>query len=168
MSKMSSEPVTSEATLYEEPQAPPYLLHPHGSPANENEILPIYTEEHNPNAPITIRDLNNILGNPNRAKESDVPIWRKYIDGLGGKQTDEERVFAERCMIKHYFSAIAAGQEDVIALLIENQLVTVDTKMWEMTPLLMAVSEKNVRVVQQLLALGAEPNEFGNAVGSIT
>ena len=51
-----------------------------------------------------------------------------------------------------------------MALLIENHLVTVNTKMMGMTPLLMAVSEKNVKVVQQLLELGAEPNEFGNPV----
>lgn len=164
MSEISPEEAASEAPLHDEPQAPPYILHLHGPPANENESLPIYTEEHDPNAPITIQDLNNILADSHRPKENDVAVWRKYIDGLSRKQTDQESVFAERCMIKHYFSAIAAGQEDVIALLIENHLVKVNTKMTGMTPLLKAVSEKNVRIVQQLLELGAEPNEFGSAV----
>ena len=164
MSGLDSEAVAGRTPLYDEPQAPPYVLHRHGPPSDEIESLPVYTEEHDPNAPLAIRDLNNILGDPSRAKENDIAVWRRYIDGLGGKQTEKEREFAERCMIKHFWSTIAAGQEDVIALLIENHLVTVNTKMMGMTPLLMAISEKNVRVVQQLLGLGADPNEFGNPV----
>jgi Ankyrin repeat len=164
MSEMNPGTVATQVPLYDEPEAPPYVLHRRDPPSDEIESLPIYTEQHDPNAPISIRELNNILKNPHRAQENDVVIWRRYIDGLGGKQTDQERVFAERCMIKHFWSAIAAGQEDVIALLIKNHFVTVETKMMGMTPLLMAVSEKNVRVVQQLLELGAEPNEFGNPV----
>jgi ankyrin repeat protein len=165
MSDITSEAASaSQVPSYEESHAPPYVLHPHGSPSNENESLPIYTEEHDPNAPITIQELKNILTNPYREKENDVSVWRKYISGLGGKQTDGERVFADRCVIKYFFSAIASGQEDVVSLLIESNLVTANTKMIGMTPLLMAVSEKQVRIVQQLLELGAEPNEFGSAV----
>jgi hypothetical protein len=154
----------SGSQIPDEQQAPPYVLHPHGPPVDEIESLPIYTEQHDPNAPITIRELKNILETLNRAKENDVNSWRRYLAGLGGKQTDDEREFAERVTIKHYFGAIAADQEDVIALLFENHLVTANTKMLGMTPLLMAVQKKNVAVVQQLMELGAEPNEFGNPV----
>jgi hypothetical protein len=164
MSEISPAAAACEAPLHDEPQAPPYILHLHGPPGNENESLPIYTEEDDPSAPITIQDLNNILADSHRPKENDVAVWRRYMDGLSRKQTDQESVFAERGIIKHYFSAIAAGQQDVIALLIENHLVEVNTKLAGMTPLLMAVSEKHVRIVQQLLELGAEPNEFGSAV----
>ncbi|KAE9364116.1 ankyrin [Stipitochalara longipes BDJ] len=163
MSGSNFERHSDHVPVYEESQAPPYVSHQDGPPSDEIESLPIYTEQHDPSAPIAIQELNHILRNPQRAKQNDVSIWRRYIEGLGGKQTDEDRVFAGRCIIKHYFMAIAAGQADVVSLLIENHLVTVSTKMLGMTPLLMAVSEKNVRVVQLLLELGAEPDEFGNA-----
>jgi ankyrin repeat protein len=154
----------SQTALPYEQQAPPYVLHPHGPPAAEIESLPIYTAQHDPNAPITIQELNIALGIPNTNKENDVQLWQRYIAGLGGKQTDEERPVGERSAIRHYFSAIKDGQENLISLLIESNLVTASTKMDGKTPLLEAVSNKNVRVAQQLIELGADPNEFGSPV----
>lgn len=155
---------SSQIALPEEQRAPPYVLHPHGPPAAEIESLPIYTVQHDPNAPIDIQELNLVLGIPNRNKENDVQSWQRYIAGLGGRQTDEEKAVAERSTIMHYFSAIKDGQEDLISLLIESNLVTASTKMDGKTPLLEAVLNKNVRVVQQLIELGADPNEFGSPV----
>ena len=154
----------SEIALPHEQQAPPYVLHPHGPPAAEIESLPIYTAQYDPNAPITMQELNIALGISNRIKENDVKVWQRYIAGLGGKQTGEETAVAERSTIKHYFAAITAGQEDLISLLIESNLVTASTKMDGKTPLLEAVLNKNVRVAQQLIELGADPNEFGSPV----
>jgi hypothetical protein len=111
-----------------------------------------------------MQELNIALGISNRIKENDVKVWQRYIAGLGGKQTGEERAVAERSTIKHYFAAITAGQEDLISLLIESNLVTASTKMDGKTPLLEAVLNKNVRVAQQLIELGADPNEFGSPV----
>jgi len=164
MSEVTPKPYSEQSPVYEEPEAPPYVSHRCGAASDEIESLPRYTEQHDPAAPISTQDLNRILKDPWRDTRNDVTVWRRFIEGLGDKQTAEDRVFAERCITKHYFQAIAAGQEDVISLLIDNRLVTLSTKMLGMTPLLMAVSEKNMRVVQLLLELGAEPDEFGNAV----
>jgi ankyrin repeat protein len=164
MSDINSFGPGSQIALPDEQQAPPYVLHPHGPPAAEIESLPIYTAQHDPNTPITIQELNTVLGIPNRIKENDVKVWQRYIAGLGGKQTDEEKTVAERSTIMHYFSAIKAGQENLISLLIESNLVTASTKMDGKTPLLEAVLNKNVRVAQQLIEFGADPNEFGSPV----
>lgn len=158
----------SQIVLSDEQEAPPYVLHPYGSPAAGIETLPIYAAQHDPNAPITIQELNIALGIPNRIQENDVKVWQRYIAGLGGKQTDEEKAVEERTMMMHYFSAIKAGQEDLISLLIENNLVTASTKMGGMTPLLEAILNKNVRIAQLLIKLGADPNEFGSPVSSKT
>jgi hypothetical protein len=158
---------SSPGPLSEEPQAPPYALpgHPLGSVTDQIDSLPIYTEHHDPNSPLTVSELNQILFNEHGARENDVNIWRRYISSHGsGKQTGKQQEVADMFVIRNYFLAIERGQEDVIALLIENQLVTANTKMSEMTPLLFAISKRNVRVVQQLLNLGADPNEFGSPV----
>jgi ankyrin repeat protein len=173
MSKDTAHATAMQGPASEEPQAPPYVLHQHpfrsGPSADEIENLPLYTEHHDPNAPIDIRELNKILCIRDRTRENDVNIWRRYLDSFEqGKQTNEEREIAKAYIITHYFSAIRLGQEDVIALLIENHLVTANTKLGAMTPLLMAVSKKNVSVVKQLLELGADPNEFGGLVSRYT
>jgi Ankyrin repeats (3 copies) len=154
----------SNQLLAEAAEAPPYVLHQHGPPTDEIENLPLYTEQHDPNAPIDLKELNTILSMPDRAKQNDMAVWRRYIDGLGGKQTDPESTVFQQSMFRHFSMAIEAGQEDVIALLIENRFVTANTRLFGWTPLLMAVLQKNVRVVEQLMELGAEPNEFGGPV----
>jgi len=169
MSKHTTDAPASQGPASEEPHAPPYVLHQYpfrsGPLADEIENLPLYTENHDPNAPIDIRELNKILCMRDRARENDVNIWRRYLDSLEqGKQTDEEREIAKAYIITHYFAAIRLGQEDVIDLLIKNHLTTTNTKLGATTPLLMAVSKKNVGVVKQLLDLGADPNEFGGLV----
>jgi hypothetical protein len=168
MDANKTETAASTRPRPQEPQAPPYVLHPRPfepAPAasGETECLPIYTEYHDPNSPISTRELNIALFTENRARENDVNIWRTYINCHGpGKQTEEERAIAETQIITHYFSAIERGQEDVIALLVKSHFVTANTKKSGITPLLMAISRKNVKMVQLLLDLGADPNEFGS------
>jgi ankyrin repeat protein len=154
----------SQSPASEEPQAPPYVLHPRPlQSGDEIEDLPLYTEHHDPNAPIDIRELDKILLFRNRAIENDMKLWRRYLDNCAsGKQTDRDREIAKPYIRPHFFSAIERGQEDVIALLIENHFVTANTQMAGTTPLLMAVLKKNVSVAKQLLNLGADPNEFGS------
>ena len=164
MNDVSPKSQSKESPAYEEPQAPPYVAHRDATASDEIENLPRYTEQHDPSAPISIQDLNRILKDPRRERRNDVTLWKRFIKGFAGMQASKDLVFAERYIIKHFFLAIVAGKEDVISLLIENHLVTVNTKLLGITPLLMAVSEKNVRIVHLLLELGAEPDQFGNAV----
>jgi hypothetical protein len=163
MDTNKADAASSPGPPFEEPSAPSYVLHPHPleSVSGQIESLPIYTEQHDPNSPINIRELNTALWRGLRT--NDVNIWRRYINSnRPGKQTEEEQKFEEAEIANLYFLAIEREQEDVIAMLIENHIVTANTKKSQITPLLMAVSKKNIRLVQLLLDLGADPNEFGS------
>jgi ankyrin repeat protein len=63
------------------------------------------------------------------------------------------------------FLAIDHGDVDIVAFLIENDIITPNTKRLDETPLLRAVTRKNVALVQRLLDLGADKEAFGCAVG---
>lgn len=74
---------------------------------------------------------------------------------------------AKRDTISGFFQAIEDQQDDGIALFLSRNLVTANTtNQYGMTPLLAAVTTKNIRIVQQLLDAGAEPDAFGIAVSS--
>jgi ankyrin repeat protein len=60
------------------------------------------------------------------------------------------------------FYAITRQDSEAIALLIQNNLVTANTTSGAgRTPLLEAISTKNIPTVKELLDFGADPNAFG-------
>ncbi|KFY98267.1 hypothetical protein V498_01532 [Pseudogymnoascus sp. VKM F-4517 (FW-2822)] len=95
----------------------------------------------------------------------DVDTWRQYIEIYppSTKPWDERDANENAFAILTLFLGIDLGKEDVIAFLIENNIVTPNTKRAEETPLLRAVTKKNVRVVKQLLNLGADKDGLGSA-----
>lgn len=99
---------------------------------------------------------------------TDQETWRQYLEIYPPstkpwtERDARENAIAESSL----YASINQGKEDVIAFLIENNIATPNTKLssTEETPLLRAVTQKNVRVVQQLLDLGAEKDAFGSVV----
>lgn len=172
MTSAEAEVVTNQEPATVQPQVPPYTPHPNplGTSDDHIENPPEY---YDPDTPLAFEELYRILSDGTRAQEDDVKIWRRYINTC----RPEERTAGEKNdIVSLYFSAIIANQEDVVALLIENHLVTANTKNAEandtgttktaiLTPLIIAVSGGNVQMTRRLLELGADPNEFGCAVG---
>jgi ankyrin repeat protein len=66
-------------------------------------------------------------------------------------------------IVKSFFSAITSKSDEIVALPIENNLITANTKNGHgVTPLLAAVGVgRNVRMVQELLDFGAEVDGWG-------
>jgi ankyrin repeat protein len=83
-------------------------------------------------------------------------------------EEEDEEAKEKRNVIKGYFEAIGKEQGDVIELFLSRNLVTANTTDEDgQTPLLAAVKTKNVKIVQQLLDAGAEPDAFGVVVSVI-
>jgi len=167
MSGDKVEVIANHEPVAEGSQAPPYIQHrdPLELLGDRIEYLPLYREQDDPNCPLTIHEVDDILRVHTRARENDLNIWKRYLDGCEArKKRADESVY----IIPHYFLAIENGQEDVVTFLIENDFVTANTLMFNLTPyttpLLKAISTSNVRMVQLLLELGANPNEFGCVV----
>ncbi|OBT41190.1 hypothetical protein VE00_08108 [Pseudogymnoascus sp. WSF 3629] len=95
----------------------------------------------------------------------DLETWRQYaqIYPPSTKSWDERDAKENAFAASSLFLGINLGKDDVIAFLIENGFVTPNTKLAEETPLLRAVAKINVRVVKQLLDLGAEKDALGSA-----
>lgn len=75
--------------------------------------------------------------------------------------TDEVMRIRE-AIVTGFFDAISKGRRDVIAMFINNNLVSVETtNMFKKTPLLAAIDAKNVQIVQWLIGFGADVNAFG-------
>ncbi|KFX86934.1 hypothetical protein V490_08705 [Pseudogymnoascus sp. VKM F-3557] len=95
----------------------------------------------------------------------DIESWRQYLEIYPPptKPWDErdaqENFFAESSL----FFGIDFGKEEVISFLIENGIVTPNTKRDGETPLLRAVTKKNVQMVKYLLDLGADKDALGSA-----
>lgn len=96
----------------------------------------------------------------------DLETWRQYVQIYppSTKSWDERDAKENAFVASSLFMGINLGKDDVIAFLIENGIVTPNTKMAEETPLLRAVAKTNVRVVKQLLDLGAEKDALGSVV----
>ena len=68
-------------------------------------------------------------------------------------------------IVKELFNAISRGDAEAIALLIQHNLITANTiSETGQTPLLEAVSNKNIAIVKELLDFGADYNKFGVVV----
>ena len=65
-------------------------------------------------------------------------------------------------IVRSFFNAITTKKDEAVAVMIEHNLVTVNTTgATGQTPLLTAVSVGNVRMVQELVDLGADVNGYG-------
>ncbi|KAF8847402.1 hypothetical protein BDZ45DRAFT_607504 [Acephala macrosclerotiorum] len=93
--------------------------------------------------------------------EDTVRLWKNFIDAPGGKAVLSAN---EQFLTSSFFSAIQEGEEEVVTLLIQSNLVSPNTALRGETPLLKAVATRNVRMVETLLGLGADRNAFGNVV----
>jgi len=72
-------------------------------------------------------------------------------------------------IVVELFRAIRREESETIALLIQNNLVTANTRSESgRTPLLEAISTKIIHIVKQLLDFGADPNAFSTAVRSFS
>ena len=68
-------------------------------------------------------------------------------------------------IVKELFNAIRRQDAEAIALLIQHNLVTANTTSESgQTPLLEAISTKNITIVKEVLDLGADCNKFGVVV----
>lgn len=99
----------------------------------------------------------------------DLDTWRQYIEIYppSTKPWDERDANENAFAVSTLFLGIDLGKADVIAFLIENNIVTPNTKRAAEAPLLRAVTKKDPRVVQRLLNLGADKDGLGSAVSSI-
>ncbi|OBT87720.1 hypothetical protein VE02_04080 [Pseudogymnoascus sp. 03VT05] len=95
----------------------------------------------------------------------DLETWRQYVQiyPRSTKSWDERDAKENAFAASSLFLGINLGKDDVIAFLIENGIDTPNTKLAEETPLLRAVAKTNVRVVKQLLGLGAEKDAISSA-----
>lgn len=96
----------------------------------------------------------------------DIESWRQYLEIYPSptKPWDERDAQENSFAVSSLFFGIDFGKEEVIAFLIENGIVTPNTKREGETPLLRAVTKKNIRMVKHLLDLGADKDAFGAAV----
>lgn len=157
----SQEPAPPEYDPVSEPTPPEYDL--------GTEPLPVYDQE--------LSGLESII----RARRNNGPIlshddvtwnidtWRQYTEIYppSTKPWDERDANENLFAVSNLFLAIDLGKEDVVSFLFENDIATPNTKRDAETPLLRAVTKKNVRMVKQLLDLGADKDALGSAVSDI-
>ncbi|KAE8444206.1 hypothetical protein EG329_000803 [Mollisiaceae sp. DMI_Dod_QoI] len=148
------------------PPPPQYVPRPElheisQAPLPECEGPPIYSED----ALSDTRDIMNLqndLFRASMAAQNLVPIWQSFIDRPGGKEVLSTKDF----VVNQLFTAIREGEDDLVALLIENNIVTPNTTLQGETPLLAAVATRNIKLVEKLLGFGADQNAFGAVPGT--
>lgn len=95
-------------------------------------------------------------------KKAGAPEPIKEYPGEPYRKSTDELMAVRQAIVTGFFDAISKGQDEAIALFINNNLVTANTTIWSgTTPLLAAVATKDVGIVQELLDFGADPNAFG-------
>jgi hypothetical protein len=106
-----------------------------------------------------IESQTNVETGPKKARAPD-PIMEYPVPAH--RQLPDEEMRVRQAVVMGFYDAIFKGQDETIALFIKNNLVSANTtSAWGETPLLAAVATKNVKIVQQLLEFGADPNAFG-------
>jgi hypothetical protein len=158
----------SMAEEVQEPAPPGYEVGPSAT-HDEVEPLPEYTRTQ-PRGPQEIiqyrRNRNNRQLSCGHQHGTDLEAWREYVrlHPPSKKPWDARDSNENFHAVSSLYLAIDQGKGDLVAFLIENDIVTPNTKSVEETPLLRAVTKKQVRVVQTLLDLGADKDAFGCAV----
>lgn len=138
-------------------------------PSDTRHIPPTYSKESASSSANTTPNPDEEEANP--ILDTTAPFRDDFDYTFGGRWpgrplTEEERQSREReSIVRQFFTAISESKDDVIDLYMTRNLVTANTKNIDgKTPLLAAVDAKNVKVVQQLLDAGAEPDAFGVVV----
>ena len=81
--------------------------------------------------------------------------------------TTGELMRVKQQIVKELFNSIQKEDEEAIALLIQHNLVTANTTSETgQTPLLEAISTKNLTIVKAFLDFGADANKFGVVVSN--
>jgi hypothetical protein len=124
-------------------------------PAADADDLPTYTES-DEGLPSTIQQLLTLSGNVN------LPITSCQPSLHHGFGVPYELTRIQQDVVRSFFAAISTKKDEVVAMMIENNLVTANTTdRFGQTPLLAAVAAGNVRMVQELVDFGAEVDGFG-------
>jgi hypothetical protein len=136
--------------------------------------LPAYTERLDPVAELFQSILSD--SEPGQKQERDLEAWKEFVarssvPQLSRAAPKEEIVpqydgseGIDRQIIFLFFSAINAGQENVVQYVIEQKIVGPNTRLANETPLNKAVRSKNVSMVRRLLDLGADIDAFSRVV----
>ena len=149
-------------------------------------VPPTYTEEITPlpivdeNSALLPDSRKDLFTSDNNDSASTHPATHSSISETNAINEEEEtdeayaKILQEQetnrqkqNIIREYFLGIKQEKPDVIDLFISRGLVTANTVDEDgQTPLLAAVATKNIKIVQQLLDLGAEPDAFGVVVST--
>ena len=150
------------------------------------EPLPLYVQDQVPQDPfdaLLIRIAAPISSiHPNALKilvaEYQAPAYseleksksREPIDDyplVDGRSTPDESTRLKQQIVKELFNSISREDTEAVALLIQHNLVTANTTSERgQTPLLEAISMGSIRMVKEVLRLGADCNKFGEVVSN--
>jgi len=144
------------------------------------EPLPAYVEDQLPQSPFdaVLKRIAVSMGDPNAratlesfVESQKAPAYNESQKAEAPKPIEEYPPGSEplehvkRHIILEFFRAIRTEDSEAITLLIQNNLVTANTRSASSrTPLLEAVSTKIPHLVKELLDFGADPNAFGYLV----
>ena len=98
-------------------------------------------------------------------RRSDKKQIGRFASYYGHDSDTDELAYLADAINRALFDAIAKGQSEYIALLLDNKLIdpnTIDRN--GKSPLLAAVEAQRVRIVQELVDFGAETDEYAVAV----
>lgn len=125
---------------------------------------PIYSQDE-PN----LRDRIQELAVAAHGGEQDMPIHEYPFPEVPNWRRDRELDATTRRrqdIVSTFFDAIRKKQDEVVAALIESEIITTETTNKDgRTPLLAAIEAGNIRTVQQLMDFDAKVNAFGIVAG---
>jgi hypothetical protein len=131
-------------------------------PGDDKLKLPTYAE-HEPSLRDRVQQL--VEEAKNDGDELPITTYPQDRQTYDKRSTDYSLYERRRLIVKMYFDAIKSKNDEVVALLIESELVTTaTTNEAQHTPLLAAIEAGNIRTVQQLMDFDADVNAFGSAV----